>query len=185
MIDNYTQDHTFSAVPIFLYIHYKIIDSRLLTTYFTIGEGVYLARYRNDRVQTYENHTLTFANSFMESKKNSLAFHIGATIDLNITANLALSIEAAYRLTSFKEMIAESYYEDDTQQVENEGDFYYWTNNRTQQGRFEIGDAEDKLFWDGIPAELNFNGFSLSVGLKITFGSKRKTQSIKIAPVDQ
>lgn len=183
-VDNYTIDYTFSAIPIFLFVHYKLINTRFLTTFLTIGEGVYLARYRDDRAETYENYSLTFANSYIESKKNSLGFHIGVTIDLNISTNLALSIEAAYRLTSFKEMIAESYYEDDGQQVENEGDFYYWINNRTDQGRFEIGDPGDRVFWDGFPTELNLNGFSLSVGIKITFGSKRRRKPVKIAPVD-
>lgn len=184
-VDNYTRDHTFSAIPIFLFVHYKIIDTRFLTTFLTIGEGVYVARYRDERAQTYENYSLTFANSYIESKKNSLGFHIGATIDLNISANLALSIEAAYRLTGFKEMIAESYFEDDDQQLEDEGDFYYWINNRTDQARFEVGDPGDRLFWDGLPTELNLNGFSLSVGIKITFGSKRKPKPVKVAPVDQ
>jgi hypothetical protein len=183
-VDNYTRDQTFSAVPIFLFVHYKIIDTRFFTTYLTIGEGVYLARYRDDRAETYENYSLTFANSFIESKKNSLGFHIGATIDLNISTNLALSIEAAYRLTTFKEMTADSYYEDDEQQVPAEGDFYYWINNRTDQGRFEIGEPGDRVFGEGLPTELDLNGFSLSVGIKITFGSKRKPKAVRVAPVD-
>jgi opacity protein-like surface antigen len=183
-VDDYTVDYTFSAIPIFLFVHYKLIDTRFLTTYLTIGEGVYLARYRDDRAETYESYSLTFANSYIESKKNSLGFHIGATIDLNISANLALSIEAAYRLTTFKEMIAESYYEDDNQQVEGEGDFYYWINNRTDQGRFEVGDPGDRAFWDGLPTKLNLNGFSLSIGIKITFGSRKKPKPVKVAPVD-
>lgn len=184
LVDNYTRDYTFSAIPIFLFVHYKIIDTRMLTAYLTLGEGVYLARYRDERAQTYENYDFTFTNSFVESKKNRLGVHLGTTIDLNISANLALSIEAAYRLTSFKEMIAESYYEDDIQVVEVEGDFYYWINNRTEQGRFEVGDPGDRLFWDGEPTELNLNGFSLSVGIKITFGSKKKIEPVKVAPID-
>lgn len=183
-VDNYTRDHIFSAVPIFLFVHYKIINTRFLTTYLTIGEGVYLAKYRDNRIETYENYSLTFANSYIESKKNSLGFHIGATIDLNISANLALSIEAAYRLTTFKEMIAESYYEDDNQQVKAQDDFYYWINNRTDQGRFEVGDPGGRAFWDGLPTELNLNGFSLSVGIKITFGSRKQPKPVKVAPVD-
>jgi len=183
-VDDNTMDYTFSAIPIFLFIHYKLIDTRFLTTYLTIGEGVYLTRYRDDRVETYEGYSLTFANSYIESKKNSLGFHIGATIDLNISRNLALSIEAAYRLTTFKNMVAESYYEDDNQKIEVEGDFYYWINNRTDQGRFEIGDTGDRLFWDGLPTKLDLNGFSLSIGIKITFGSGKKAKPVKVAPVD-
>jgi hypothetical protein len=183
--DRYTRDHTFSAIPIFLFIHYKIINTRVLTTYFTLGEGVYLARYRDERSQTYQNYSLTFANSLLESKKNRLGFHAGVTIDLNISSNLAISVEGAYRLTSFKEMAAESYYEDDNQQVTDEGDFYYWINNRTGQGRFDIGAPVDKAFWDGLPTQLNLNGFSFGVGIKITFGSKKKRKPVKVAPPDE
>jgi hypothetical protein len=183
-IENYTRDHTFSAIPIFLFVHYKIIDTRLLTTYLTIGEGVYVARYRDDLVKTVEETQITSTTSYLESKKNSLGFHIGAAIDLNISANLALSIEAGYRLTNFKELIAESYTEEGSTVTEEEGDFYYWFNERTEQAQFRIGPPEDKLFWEGLPAVLNLKGFSLSVGLKITFGSKRKPKPVKVAPVD-
>jgi hypothetical protein len=183
-IENYTRDHTFSAIPIFLFVHYKIIDTRFLTTSLTIGEGVYLARYRDHLATTVETTQIVNTTSNLESKKNSLGFHIGATIDLNISANLALSIAAGYRLTNFKEMIAESIEEVGGTVTEGEGDFYYWFNERTEQAQFRIGPPEDKLFWEGEPAVLNLNGFSLSVGIKITFGSKRKRKPVKVAPVD-
>ena len=183
--DHYTREHTFSALPIFLFIHYKIINTRALTTYFTLGEGVYLARYRDKRSETFQNYSLTYTNSLVESKKNRLGFHVGVTIDLNIAKFLALSLEGAYRLTSFKEMIAKSYYEDDNQQVTAEGDFYYWINNRTGQGRFDVGPPDDKVFWDGLPAQLNLNGFSFSVGLKITFGSKKRSKPAKAASPEE
>jgi opacity protein-like surface antigen len=184
-IENYTRDHTFSTIPIFLFVHYKIIDTRLLTTFLTIGEGVYVARYRDRLAKTVEETQITSTTSNLESKKNSLGFHIGATIDLNISANLALSIEAGYRLTNFKEMIAESYTEVDGTVTEEEGDFYYWFNRRTEQAQFRIGPPEDRLFIDGEPSVLNLNGFTLSIGIKITFGSKRKPKPVKVAPVDQ
>jgi hypothetical protein len=183
-IENYTRDHTFSAIPIFLFVHYKVIDTRLLTTFLTIGEGVYLARYRDHMEKTVEEAKIISTTSNLESKKNSLGFHIGATIDINISANLALSIEAGYRLTSFKEMIAENIEDVDGTEVEGEGDFYYWFNKRTEQAQFRIGPPGDRLFIDGEPAVLNLNGFSLNIGLKITFGSKRKPKPVKIAPVD-
>jgi hypothetical protein len=183
-IENYTRDHTFSAIPIFLFVHYKVIDTRLLTTFLTIGEGVYLARYRDHMEKTVEEAKIISTTSNLESKKNSLGFHIGATIDINISANLALSMEAGYRLTSFKEMIAESIEDVDGTEVEGEGDFYYWFNKRTEQAQFRIGPPGDRLFIDGEPAVLNLNGFSLNIGIKITFGSKRKPKPVKIAPVD-
>lgn len=184
-IENYTRDHIFSAIPIFLFVHYKIIDTRFLTTFLTIGEGVYVARYRDHLEKTVEEAKVISTTSNIKSRKNSLGFHIGATIDLNISANLALSIEAGYRLTSFKEMIANSIEEVDGAVTEEEGDFYYWFNRRTEQAQLRIGPPpEDRLFIEGEPTELNLNGFSLSVGIKITFGSKKKPKSVKIAPVD-
>ena len=184
-IENYTRDHTFSAIPIFLFVHYKIIDTRMLTAFLTIGEGVYLAKYRDDLALTVETTDTVNTTSYVESKKNSLGFHIGATIDLNISANLALSIEAGYRLTNFKELIAESYTIAGTTETEEEGDLYYWFNQRTEEAQFRIGPPEeDRLFIDGEPAVLNLDGFSLSIGIKITFGSKKKTKPVKVAPVD-
>jgi hypothetical protein len=184
-IENYTRDHTFSAIPIFLFVHYKIINTRLLTAFLTIGEGVYLARYRDDLAHTLETTKIVNTTSYVESKKNSLGFHIGATIDLNISANLALSIEAGYRLTKFKEMIAENYKNVDGTETEEEGDLYYWFNRHTEEAQLRIGPPEeDRLFIDGEPAVLNLNGFSLSIGIKITFGSRKKTKPVKVAPVD-
>ena len=184
-IENYTRDHTFSAIPIFLFVHYKIIDTRMLTAFLTIGEGVYLAKYRDDLAHTLETNKIVNTTTYLESKKNSLGFHIGATIDLNISANLALSIAAGYRLTNFKEMIAESYKDVDGTETVEEGDFYYWFNRHTEEAQFRIGPPEeDRVFIDGEPAVLNLNGFSLSIGIKITFGSKKKTKPEKIAPVD-
>ena len=185
--EDYTRDHTFSAIPIFLFIHYKLIDSRFLTAYFTIGEGVYLATYRDDRSITYEGYKnpkglpITEAVSVIESKKNRLGFHVGATIDLNITANLALSLAAGYRLVSFKDMVAESYYKDNLEEDTGEGDFYYWINNKNESSQFTIGAPTNKANWDGEPAKLNMNGFSFSVGIKITLGSNKKSKTEKIA----
>lgn len=183
-IENYTKDHTFSAIPIFLFVHYKIIDTRMLTAFLTIGEGVYLARYREDLAHTLETNKIVNTTTYLESKKNSLGFHVGATIDLNISSNLALSIEAGYRLTNFKELIVEGYKDVDGVVTEEEGDLYYWFNRRKEEAQFRIGPPEDKLYIDGEPAVLNLNGFSLSIGIKITFGSKKKSKPEKIAPID-
>jgi len=190
-VESYTRDHTFSAIPIFLYIHYKIIGTRFLTAYLTLGEGVYLAKYRDDRSITYENFQnesgddITFVESYIESKKNRLGFHLGTTIDLNITGNFSLSIEAAYRFVSFKEMVANSYYKDDVEEDEEEGDFYYWINSRNESAQFTIGPPTNKIFWGGEPAKLNLNGFSFSIGIKITFGSRSQKKVEKIAPPEQ
>lgn len=183
---SYLWDYKLTAVPLFLFIHYKLIDTRFLSFFLTLGEGVYLTTYREDRSQTYKNYTLSYANSYIESKKNTLGFHFGATIDFKITRNIALFVEAGYRIVKLDELEASSFYEDDlNKNVETEGDFYYWLNDRTESGRLEIGPPDEtKVNWEGMPAEFNLNGFSLSVGLKIIFGGGKKKGPVKIAPLD-
>ncbi len=168
-IENYVREYEFSAIPIFLFIHYKIVDRRFMKAFLTLGEGVYLTTYRDERAFTFENADRTFANSYVKSKKNHLGFHVGASIDFNISRNLALFIDAGYRLANFKEMKADEFYEDDNEQELNEEeDFYYGINRQTAQARFTAGEAGGAL-WDEEPAKLNLSGFSLSVGVKIIF----------------
>jgi hypothetical protein len=183
--DDYVREYKFSAIPIFLLIHYKIINTSSFAASFTIGQGVYLGTYRDDRAQTFKNHESkkTFVNSYVESNQARLGFHLGTTIDIKITRNLGLFAEAAYRLVKFAEMEANDYYEDDNVVNENEGEFYYWTNRRTGEAEFGIG-ISDRFFLDSTPAELNLNGFSFSVGIKITFGSGKEVKPVKIAPQD-
>jgi opacity protein-like surface antigen len=167
--ENYVRKHKFSAIPIFLFIHYKLVDRRFIKAFLTIGEGVYLSTYREDLTMTFENADLTFANSYVKSKKNNLGFHVGASIDFNITRNLALFIDAGYRLVNFKEMKADDFYEDDNGPVLiEEQDFYYGTNRNTGRARFTAGEAGGML-WDEQLAELKLTGFNVNAGLKIIF----------------
>jgi hypothetical protein len=184
--DNYTRDYRFSAIPLFLFIHYKLIDTSFLSAFVTIGQGVYLATYRDDLAQTFNNYDLQYVNSYIEGKKNFLGFHLGISLDFKISRNLAVFVEGAYRLVRFREIEAKDFYEDNTltEPAVNEGELYYWTNNRTDEARLVIGDAGNRIFWDSLPAELDLNGFSLSVGIKITFGSGKTKKPVKIAPQD-
>lgn len=182
-VEDYTRDHTFSAVPLFLFIHYKIINTSFLKGYFTLGEGVYLATYKDNLVQTFENGDLTFANGFVKGKKNHLGFHAGVTFDLTIFRNLALFLEAGYRFVRFKEIEADDFYENDNVQSASEGILYYKTNDRTGETRLSIGESGD-FFWEELPAVLDLNGFSFSVGIKIIFGGKKKPKPVKVAPID-
>jgi hypothetical protein len=167
--EDYTRSYSFSAVPIFFYIHYKVVNSRFLKAFFTIGEGVYLATYKDDRAITFENSDRTFVDSYVKARKNHLGFHAGVSLDFNITRNLALFVDAGYRLVSFKEIKADEYYEDDFEQEFNEDqEFYYGISRITEDGRLTAGPGIG-IFWDELPAEFNMNGFSLNVGVKIIF----------------
>jgi hypothetical protein len=184
--NSYIRDHKYSAIPIFIFVHYKLIDTRFLNAFLTLGEGVYLTTYRDDVNQTFSNQELTYSTSYVESKKNHIGFHLGTTLDFKISKNLAFFVEAAYRIAKFKSMEAEDYYIDDEGEIgPTEGEFYYWTNSETGESRLTIGaPSSKKTEWEGLPTEFNLDGFSLSVGIKITFGSGKKKETVKIAPLD-
>jgi len=169
----YLWEYEFSAVPIFLFIHYKVVDSRFIKAFLTLGEGVYLATYRDNRAATFENAQLTFINSGIRARKAQLGFHAGISVDFNISRNLALSLDAGYRLSKFENMNATGSYEDDNQDVPLEGVLHYkYFNVEGETGDTEFGiDASNppRNKWEDLPAVLNLNGFSVSMGLKIIF----------------
>ncbi|MCP5109047.1 MAG: outer membrane beta-barrel protein [bacterium] len=158
--------HSFSAVPIFIFVHYKLVDSRFVKGFLTLGQGVYLTTYKESQAGL---DTAAAANTppLLECKKNQLGFHIGASLDFNISKNLALFIDAGYRLASFKEMTALDYAKlNDDGEPGVEGDFYYWTEGETGDAEFSVGNPQ-KTTGEALPAEFNLNGFSVSVGVKI------------------
>ncbi len=145
--------YSFSAVPIFLFIHYKVVDKRFIKAFLTLGQGVYLAAYKEKEADTL----------LLKSKKNSLGFHAGVSVDLKISKNLAIFVDAGYRLVSFKEIVGKDYTEDETGR---EGGFYYLGNEETGEYRFFI---RKESVPGSRPAELDLKGFNLSVGVKIIF----------------
>lgn len=170
---SYLWEYEFSAVPIFLFIHYKVVDSRFIKAFLTLGEGVYLATYKDNREATYENAQLTFINSGIKARKAHLGFHAGISVDFNISRNLALSLDAGYRLSKFENIKTTGFYEDDNQDVPLEGVLHYkYYNVEGETGDTEFGiDASDppRNKWEDLPAVLNLNGVSITLGLKITF----------------
>lgn len=143
--------YSFSAVPIFLFVHYKVVDKRFIKAFLTLGQGVYLAAYQEKEADTL----------LLKSKRNSLGFHAGISVDLNISKNLAIFVDAGYRLVSFKEIEGKDYTEDETGR---EGSFYYLGDEETGEYRFFIREGSVS---GSRPAELDLKGFNLSVGVKI------------------
>lgn len=185
--ESYVADYKMSAIPLFLFVHYKLIDTRFLSAFLTLGEGVYLTTYKQDVATTYRNYELTYKNSYLESKRNTLGFHFGATFDFKITRNIALFVEAGYRIVKLEELEATAFSEDSKNTAGElvEGDLHYWVSEGGVINQLDIGEADFSGFEvEDLPAQFDFNGFSLSVGLKIIFGGGKKKGPVKIAPVD-
>ena len=145
--------YSFSAIPIFLFIRYKLINGSFLKASVTLGEGVYLAAYQEKIADTV----------LLKSKKNSLGFHGGVSLDFNIFKFLALSVDGGYQFVSFKEMVGKDYR---YVGVPLEGNLYYQANESTGQYSFFINQPK-KTVPESRPAVFNLNGFIISAGLKI------------------
>jgi len=171
--NQYIKDHSFIAVPLFLFIHYKVVNTRFLKAFVTIGEGVYLTQYQEEMNQTFTGASLTYAYSKMECERNALGFHLGATIDFSITSNLALFIEGGYRYVSFKDIPGKYYYENNITSYIQEGNMFYGKNAEGWP-RYHITQPAEGSGWETIPAEFNLNGFHLHVVIKLIFGSPWK-----------
>lgn len=185
-IQQYTHQYKFSAIPLFLFIHYRLIDTKLFSGYLTIGEGVYLGKLRDDLNVTETAGTqVTSSTSFLEASRNQLGFHIGATIDIKVASFLTVYIDAGYRAVKFKEITAENTFAAvGSEPVTAEGDLYYWYNTRTGEPRLRIGDEVPSARWEANPAIFDLDGLSLSFGLKIYLGSGKTKLPPKVAPVD-
>lgn len=166
-------EHEFSAIPIILFLRYKLVDSRLIKAFFTLGEGVYLATYKENRTKTFVGVEQTFLNSSITARKAHLGFHAGVTLDFNISRNFAISIDAGYRLVKFENIEATAFEEDDDSETTTEGILYYKIYNFNEEdatSEFDIDEFDPpKDNWLDLPAVFNLNGFSITVGLKIIF----------------
>ncbi|MGE5340665.1 MAG: hypothetical protein ACM3SY_04205 [Candidatus Omnitrophota bacterium] len=180
-VDRFTGDYTFSAIPIFLLFHYNVIRTSVLTASITVGEGVYLGTFKETVHHSYENASLTFANTQITARRNTPGFHAGTTIDIHLTRFLALSVEAAYRIVKFDSISADIFTENDKTNSTNTGTLYYSIHKQTQEPTFSEK-ALSTTNWNTQPAVFKLNGFSLSAGIKITFGKAPKTETVQAAP---
>ncbi len=172
-----TWNYSLKAVPIFVMFHYKLINSGILTISLSVGEGVYLIRYRDIRNQTFENADLTFSNGIVTSKKYQLGFHGGTSIELKVMPNFSLCIDAAYRFVKLENMNATSYFEDDLGIITKKNQLYYSVNPDTGEARFSS--SKYGLPWDSRLAKMRLDGLTLSAGIKIIFGSVKKSNPTK------
>jgi hypothetical protein len=169
----YNWEQTFSAVPIFIYNYLKIIDGSAITSYITLGGGMYLAKISSLKKESFLNGELTFQNTSLEGKRNFLGLHLGASLELSITKNIGIFVEAMYRYVSFKNFTGTQTYEYDGGSTETEGDVIYLVFKDSGKGYFWIGEYNTEDF-EELPVEMNMRGFALTAGIKIIFGSRAK-----------
>ncbi len=166
-----TWDYHMNAIPIFLNLHYKIIQKPFFKVFLTVAPGVYVANFKQIRDSKYENHPqYTFVSEDMKTNLTHLGLNIGTTIDIMIFKHLALSIDAGYRLVSFENPDTKRtrYNSKLAEPVTISGDLYIWERVGTDLVRMYLGESPDtNTNWTSRPAKFDMNGLVLKVGFKI------------------
>lgn len=164
--EDFLKEYSFSALPIFVYLHYKIIDKPFIKSFFTLGQGVYIIKYEDVKTRDLTGYSTNFSGSGVKIHGTQLGFYVGATIDLNVTRNIALSFDAGYRFVGFDELEGEEYFKTDTRDELYEGEIYYSVNKENDLAYVHVGENTGEN-WESLPFKLNLNGFVLTAGVKI------------------
>jgi len=171
-------DNTFVARPVLLNIYFKLLDYSFkkdsfhhpfsIKAYLTGGGGIYLGKHKEAYNQEETDRFSYVADFSQESTEKSFGFHIGATVDFNISPHWTVFVESRYRFVSFKNMSGNGIYGSSTSPMEYEGDLLYVTDEYYNRSWFNLGPTGN-IRHSERKAELNLNGMTLHFGIKFNF----------------
>ncbi len=163
-------DHTFSAVPVLLNLYLKITQSSSINAYLTGGGGIYFGKYNEKwtwEYKTYENGIQIGAE---KSTGKNLGFHLGATLEFNISKKILLFAQSRLRFVSFKHMVGNGqiYIDYLRYMTYYGGDLYYVSDTDGMSSGFYFV-SNINLNDAGRKAVLKMNGLALTFGIKFHF----------------
>ncbi len=100
----------FSAFPVLLNIHSKVLDTSSLRADILVGGGIYFAEYKVDMEFVSLQFPIPYSNIpryafFSEKcKEKSYGFHVGTSLDFFVLKKLAFFLEARYRFVNFTDI---------------------------------------------------------------------------------
>jgi hypothetical protein len=162
---------TLSVMPILVNVNYSLINHPVFKIKTNLGFGWYLAKYKETSIETFDNGPYARSDGTLETKTNFPGIRAGLTLQINVMKKISLFVEGMYRVTSFKDFTGDVRYEDDYHLFDEyyEGKMYYYINDETGEGRFAVADELSADEWTGEKAKSALTGFSVNVGIKITF----------------
>jgi len=166
-------ERRFSATPLMIYNHFDIWRGGMLSLRIDIGGGVYLARYRDDRLETTQGVSSVQTKTITtEADRNLIGLHLGACLEIHLGRTFTLFAEVMGRWVDFKDITATRRTDKDGEISEKEGEMGYITDGETGEGMFWVGIYDDP--WTGGAAQLALKGLALRAGVKITLGRSGK-----------
>lgn len=163
-------DHTFSAVPILLNVYLKITQSSSINAYLTGGGGIYFGKYNEKWNWAYKAYEYSFQAGAEKSTGKMFGFHLGGTLEFNISKKLQLFAQSRWRFVSFKNMVGtgQIFIEHLNYITYYGGDLYYVSvTDGTSSGFYFVSDIN--VNDAGRKAVLKMDGLALTLGIKFNF----------------
>jgi len=163
-------DHTFSAVPILLNVYIKITQSSSINAYLTGGGGIYFGKYNEKWNWAYKAYEYSFQAGAEKSTGKIFGFHLGGTLEFNISKKLQLFAQSRWRFVSFKNLVGtgQVFIEHLNYLTYYGGDLYYVSaTDETSSGFYFVSDIN--VNETGRKAVLKMDGLALTFGIKFNF----------------
>lgn len=162
---------TLSVMPVLVNIHYSLINHPVFKIKTNLGFGWYLAKYKETSIETFESGSITSSEGTLKTKTSFPGIRTGLTLQINVMKKISLFVEGIYRIAPFKNFNGDVRYKDDYHLFDEyyKGNLFYLVNNDTGEGRFAIEDDLSTSSWTGEKAKSAITGFSVNVGIKLTF----------------
>ena len=210
--DTWEPEYKLTAIPITLNIYLFVPVGDMIELFIKGGVGYYFGTLTYNDTSDYDiewdyddyyygdyDYYLYQENSSAEykAKCNTIGFHGGAGISINLSPNMSFVIEGAYRMVNFKKWVGDAsyesswtyvyeydygygyYYEEDagsdSDSWKNKKIWYYEYNPTYMEGEYDRMILPDEKPEENDsrknirPAEINLNGLCFSAGIKISF----------------
>lgn len=164
-------DRTFSALPVLLNLYLKVMDYSFVNASLFGGGGIYFGKYSEKWKWEYKSYENSFQTGFEKSTGKRIGFHLGGSVEFNITKKLLFFLQTRFRVVSFKNIYGKGEYSIDHLGVTRvyEGDLYYIISTESALSGFYIGSDYNRYAASGEKATLKMNGLTLTVGIKFNF----------------
>ncbi|MFC2156255.1 hypothetical protein ACFLT9_00320 [Acidobacteriota bacterium] len=160
-------EHRFSAVPLLLNMYIRMLNTKNWRSYLLLGGGLYVGKYRETWNWDYLPVEGEKQTGWEESKATRPGYHFGGTSEFQFNNLISVFVEARFVFAPFRLLRGKRHYSYSLMKYEEdyEGDLNYLFQE-TLSG-FYIGDDYSPYLNQSRKAELDFKGWTFSLGVKL------------------
>lgn len=163
--------YRFSAKPLLLNLHLKVIDRTHFKGYIMGSAGIFQGRYSRETAYRWYDGKFKLISIHETATQTSPGFRAGASFDLFITRKLALTARVAYQIVAFNNMTGDGIIVRQTDlshgtELLYEGELNFAPLTAPGFAEFYAGTETIPVGTEYRKASLSLNGFALHLGLK-------------------